>query len=106
MYLVVALWWMMIFNPGPCRSNVRVAQMEVGQLEQMVETYYMTENEVPDDLDQLTEGNQPITEVIPDDPWGNAYIYEIEDADEGTFVVYSAGRDGQPGTEEDVYARE
>ncbi len=84
------------------RANIRTAQMEVGQLEQMVETYYMTENELPDNLNQLTEGNQPITEDVPEDPWGNDYIYDRHGAQD--FEIYSAGPDGVTGTDEDVHA--
>lgn len=36
---------------------------------------------------------------VPIDPWGNPYIYE---SDGEEFVLFSAGKDGQPNTEDDV----
>lgn len=86
------------------RANIRTAQMEVQQLESMVENYYMTTtpNQLPDNLEQLTEGSAPLTEEVPDDPWGNDYVYQRHgDRD---FEIYSPGPDGVEGTEEDVYA--
>ena len=72
----------------------------VAQLTQMVETYYMTHDELPEDLEALTEGDTPITEEIPDDPWGNDYIYEQEG--ERDFTIISKGEDGELGTELDL----
>ena len=82
-------------------ADGRTAQMEVSQLEQMVETYYMTEGQLPDNLNQLTEGSQPITEEVPEDPWGNDYVYERHGEQE--FEVFSAGPDGRAGTEDDIF---
>ncbi|MCS7263476.1 MAG: type II secretion system major pseudopilin GspG [Armatimonadetes bacterium] len=36
---------------------------------------------------------------VPVDPWGNPYLYE---SDGENFVLLSAGKDGQPNTEDDV----
>lgn len=84
------------------RANVSTAQMEANQLEQMVETYYMTENTLPDNLEQLTDGPAPITEEVPEDPWGNDYIYNVHDRTD--FEVFSAGPDEVEGTDQDVYS--
>ena len=83
-------------------ANERTAQMEINQLTQMVETYYMssTPNELPNSLEDLTEGRSPLTESIPQDPWGNDYVYERHSNRE--FEIYSPGADGVEGTEDDV----
>jgi general secretion pathway protein G len=40
---------------------------------------------------------------IPNDPWGNAYIYECPGKNNPNgYDLSSAGADGQPGTEDDV----
>ncbi len=85
-------------------ANERTAQMEINQLRQMVETYYMTNtpNQLPDNLEQLTEGHSPLTEEVPVDPWGNDYVYNRHG--ERDFEIYSPGADGVAGTELDVYA--
>jgi len=38
-------------------------------------------------------------EWIGNDPWGNAYVYEVKD---GAVHVSSWGPDGKPGTEDDI----
>lgn len=85
-------------------ANERTAQMEIGQLSQMVETYYMTNtpSQLPDSLEQLTEGHSPLTEEVPTDPWGNDYVYNRHG--ERDFEIFSPGADGVEGTELDVYA--
>jgi general secretion pathway protein G len=41
---------------------------------------------------------------VPKDPWGNAYIYIFPGArNQNGYDLYSAGPDGQPGTEDDIY---
>ncbi len=84
-------------------GNRRTAQMELAQIEQMIETYYMTEQQLPEKLEDLTEGPHPITHEVPADPWGNEYIYEVHG--ERDFEVYSAGPDGEPGTDNDIRPR-
>ena len=85
-------------------ANERTAQMEINQLEQMVQMYAMTNSptRVPDRLEQLTEGNSPLTEEIPQDPWGNEYIYRRHS--DRDFEIFSAGADGVEGTELDIHA--
>ena len=85
-------------------ANERTARMEINQLGQMVETYYMTTTppRIPDSLEQLTEGHSPLTEEIPQDPWGNDYIYRRHS--DRDFEIFSTGADGVEGTELDVHA--
>lgn len=43
------------------------------------------------------------TQEVPKDPWGNAYIYIFPGAkNTHGYDLYSAGPDGQPGTEDDI----
>jgi general secretion pathway protein G len=51
----------------------------------------------------VTKWNGPYIKQrqVPLDPWGNPYIYESDGED---FVLFSAGKDGQPNTEDDVVA--
>ena len=40
---------------------------------------------------------------VPKDPWGNPYIYIFPGAkNQNGYDLYSAGPDGQPGTEDDI----
>lgn len=70
------------------------------QLSQLVETYYLTYDELPEDLEAMTKGDTPLIEEIPEDPWGNDYIYEIEG--ERDFTIRSKGEDGEEGTDMDL----
>jgi general secretion pathway protein G len=41
--------------------------------------------------------------TLPTDPWGNEYVYRHPGEDgEGTYDLFSLGRDGQEGTEDDI----
>ncbi|HSV72233.1 MAG TPA: type II secretion system major pseudopilin GspG [Chthonomonadales bacterium] len=39
---------------------------------------------------------------LPNDPWGNPYMYRIPPEQGTDYDVYSAGPDGQPGTSDDI----
>lgn len=41
-------------------------------------------------------------EKLPKDPWNHEYIYEYPGRHTDTFDVYSAGRDGKAGTDDDI----
>jgi len=78
------------------------AEVEIHRLHDMVETYYLTHRELPENLDALTEGRAPLTYEIPDDPWGNSYIYNVDGTED--FEVFSKGPDETKGTDQDIYA--
>jgi general secretion pathway protein G len=46
--------------------------------------------------------NGPYLEKEPIDPWGNEYQYRSPGQKRADFDLFSEGRDGQPGTEDDV----
>lgn len=83
-------------------ANERTARIEIQQLEQMVNAFYLSTspNRLPDTLDELTQGNSPLTKEVPLDPWGNDYIYRKNSNRD--FVIISPGADGIEGTEDDV----
>jgi general secretion pathway protein G len=82
------------------RANVKEAGMEIQKLNQLVEQHFINESQVPENLQELTEGPAPYTQSIPTDPWGNEYIYNAEGG--RNYQIYSAGPDGEPGTEDDI----
>jgi general secretion pathway protein G len=84
------------------RANVKKAQIEIGNLSGFVEQYMImnTPPKLPDSLQDLTKGSTPITKKVPTDPWGNDYIYNKTGPRE--FEITSAGKDGLPGTDDDV----
>ena len=83
-------------------ANIRTAETEVTQLSQMVTQYYVFRNEYPDTLEQLVNpprGMAPITEAIPNDPWGRPYIYRKTNTG---YEIRSMGPDGSDGGGDDI----
>lgn len=82
----------------------KLARSGIQQVEQLIENQRMlnSSTELPDDLEELTQGPDPLVEDESkiEDPWGNKYIYEKQSSSE--YTVYSAGPDGQRGTEDDI----
>lgn len=72
----------------------------VASLSDIIQLYFMQHRELPEDLDQLTQGDPALIDEIPQDPWGNDYIYET-DGDK-SFSIISKGADGVRGTSEDL----
>ncbi len=88
------------------RAKVKEATTEVGNLKQMVDSYYVFSNEYPDSLDQLVNppGNMaPIAKAIPKDPWNNEYNYKKGSGSEPPELS-SNGPDGSPGNDDDIVA--
>ena len=98
------------------RSKRNGAQMQAGELKTAVETYYLTFNSYPTDLNGLITGpsdpNQakgfkkgeiwPKTE-IPVDPWGNKYVMKVDQETE-SVIIYSLGpnRTDEGGAGDDI----
>jgi general secretion pathway protein G len=88
------------------KANVQESKIEIGQLSNFVQTYYLTTSpkRFPNTLAELEEGASPITEKVPRDPWGSDYIYKI--VSKRKFEIYSTGPDGVEGNDDDVHADE
>jgi general secretion pathway protein G len=82
-------------------ANKKEARIEIGQLSQMVESYYLTTDphKLPDQLEDLNDKNLVKGGEIPTDPWGNEYVYRKNGRE---FEIISPGPDGQEGTEDDI----
>ncbi len=85
-------------------AQEREAKIEAGNLNSMVEQYMIMQSppQLPNTLEDLTKGRNPVTKKVPNDPWGNPYIYRTSGSRDWT--VFSTGADGQEGTEDDIYA--
>ena len=84
------------------RANIKEAQIEIKNLESLVNSYMLSASPraLPDSLKDLTSGAVPLTRKIPNDPWGNEYVYNKVSTVE--FTIVSVGADGNEGTEDDV----
>ena len=95
-------------------SKLKAAQAQVSALEKMLDIYQLDMGVYPStqqglaalrtapaDLADPTKWRGPYAKKdIPPDPWQNAYIYELLGPNQ--YRVYSAGPDGQPGTDDDI----
>ena len=93
---------------GEARRNA--AQMQIGQIESAIQTFYLDYNRYPNNLEELV--TQP-ADISDDrwkqpslrsrdlnDPWGNRFVYR-HPGQHGVFDLYSLGADGQEGGEGD-----
>lgn len=82
------------------------ALSQISSLEAALDAYRLDVGEYPDGLDGLMENdsgraawNGPyLRREVPQDPWGNDYIYESSGR---SFTLYSYGPDGERGGEGD-----
>ena len=90
-------------------SRAGAAKMQIGIFEQCIFDYRVHMKKLPASLEDLVKNNSgskrwkgPYLKggVIPQDPWGNDYIYK-KPGDHGEFDIISYGADGQPGGAED-----
>ena len=86
------------------------AENQIKEIETAVELFYLTRSRYPESLDELLE-NDPEhgfpsgylkAKEIPQDPWGQEYIYDPQGGTVQDFLIYSAGADLQEGTEDDI----
>jgi len=83
------------------RSSVRIAQGDIANLTTQVMRYAIDNNDAyPRSLNEL---EPRYIRELKNDPWGNPYQYRPPTNIElGDFVIFSAGPDGIPGTDDDV----
>jgi general secretion pathway protein G len=82
------------------------ARSQISSLESALDTHRLDVGEYPDSLDGLmthdsgrAAWNGPyLRRELPQDPWGNDYLYESEGR---AFTLISLGADGEQGGEED-----
>ena len=85
-------------------SQQRAAKGDIMSYSNAIDLFALDHNDqYPQSLDELVGGDRNYVREIRPDPWGNPYIYEPPtSAKKADYNLYSAGPDGQPGTEDDV----
>ena len=94
------------------KANIDATRAQIHSFYETCDLYRLHLNEYPSSLNQLVEGRElatkglePLLTRLPKDPWGHEYVYEPQPG--GTKPrIFSLGRDGQPGTADDVYEEE
>jgi general secretion pathway protein G len=92
-------------------SKVKTAQTQVKMLKAALQTYRLDVGGFPTTEQGLralmekpgdeSRWNGPyLEELLPTDPWGNAYVYRSGLKNLQGFALYSLGADGKPGGED------
>jgi len=84
------------------KTRITAAEQGVAAIKEACATYYLQNKKMPDSIDDLCSGDEPIldSDKYIYDPWDNKY--ELEKKGKNRIVVKSAGEDGQMGTEDDI----
>jgi general secretion pathway protein G len=99
----------------PEDARVTKVKVEIANLEQALELYYLDTGMYPttdqglrslvekpetgDSFSNWREGGYLVKGRLPDDPWGTAYVYISPGIRNTDFDLYSLGKDGEEGGE-------
>jgi general secretion pathway protein G len=94
-------------------ARIAKATSDVSTLDSALDTYKLDNQHYPttdDGLQALVtkpsdapNWNGPyLKNGLPNDPWGHPYLYKNPGDHGTTYDLYSAGPDGQPGTDDDI----
>lgn len=92
------------------RANIKNTQLKLRKVAQKVQEYYAfkTPNEMPDSLDNLVNppGGEPpyLKQEDVQDAWGREMSFERKG--DRSFVIRSAGPDGDDGSQDDIILEE
>lgn len=88
-------------------SKIKTAETQMKLLETALDTFRLDLGQYPQTLDELIRSDKKnwdgpyLPKDIPLDPWGNPYLYSRPGKDGRAYELYSYGRDGKPGGEDD-----
>jgi len=91
-----------VVNIMPAQDTARIkkAEADIALLEQAAEMHRLSKLDYPttaEGLEGLVAGG--FVKRLPEDPWGNAYVYAAPGRDGRAFDIYSMGADGRDGGE-------
>ncbi len=87
------------------QRKTSMAQMQM--LSTALDTYRLDVGSYPENLGELRKSDNPawdgpyLPRDIPDDPWGNPYVYAVTKDGEYPYTLSSYGAGGRPGGEDD-----
>src|SRR5262245_28261321 len=100
---------------GPHPAPRAVTQITVRWFNEAIASYRNNVGELPPDLEALLKpprnmpdgvdwgGRYLGYDELPLDPWRGKFQYEVLDAEDGTFRVWSKGPDRRSHTKDDIY---
>ena len=88
-------------------SKQKTAKAQMQMISTALDTYRLDIGSYPEKLEELRRSDQPgwdgpyMPRDIPDDPWGNPYVYSPEGDDDHPYLLMSYGMGGVPGGEDE-----
>ena len=88
-------------------SKRKTAEAQMQMLSTALDTYRLDIGRYPAELEELRKSAEPgwdgpyMPREIPDDPWGNPYVYDPEGEGDAPYVLMSYGAGGQLGGEDE-----
>jgi general secretion pathway protein G len=81
-------------------ARIKAAKGDIASYNTAIDLYALDHNDkLPASLSDLVSGKRTYVKELNKDPWGTPYVYTAKGS---TYTIISAGRDGAPGTEDDV----
>lgn len=91
-----------VINVMPAQDTARIkkAEADISLLEQAAEMYRLNKLNYPETGEGLQSlVSEGFIKRLPEDPWGNAYVYAAPGGEGRAFDIYSLGADGREGGE-------
>lgn len=87
-------------------AKAKIARGDLSNLDLALKLYRLDTGDYPSKeagLDALLSASKPYLERKPLDPWGRKYLYRHPGTrNPGLYDLYSVGKDGREGTDDDV----
>jgi hypothetical protein len=81
---------------GEAQSDM--ARLSISRINEKVRIYQVKKKKLPDDLSEVYRG-----EDVPDDPWGNAFVFRKGGPKGYDIISYGAdGKEGGTGNDADI----
>jgi general secretion pathway protein G len=94
--------------PMISHGKATITKNQLKEFKSNIELFHMHSGRLPETLDELTqpqEDRDSFMEEIPQDPWGQDYVYTPDYSNKSgpTYQIYSKGPDMIDGTPDDIY---
>ena len=88
-------------------TKIKAAKAQMQMLQTSLDTYRLDIGDYPSSLEELRASEKPnwdgpyTPKAIPNDPWGNPYVYKSPGPNGESFILMSYGKDGQQGGQDE-----
>ena len=89
-------------SPSVDKGRITAARTQIEAFAGALQTYHIDKGKFPATEEGLQAVRPYLSKDIPNDPWGNPYVYETPGANGDDFDIHSYGADGAPGGEGDA----